>query len=67
MGLDVRFTSDGQQIIAIYYNKVFIWSLQLDELLKKGCEQVRDYLKTNPNVKNEDRKLCDDIPMVNQK
>jgi len=71
----VRFTSDGQKIIAIgneynrinMENKVLIWSLQLDELLKKGCEQVQDYLKTNPNVKNEDRDLCDDIPGVNQK
>ena len=74
-GSDVRFTSDGQKIIAIsneyngtnIENKVLIWSLQLDELLKKGCGQVRNYLKTNPNVKNEDRDLCDDISGVNQK
>ena len=64
---DVRFTSDGQKIIAMSGDKVLIWSLNLDELLKKGCEQVRDYLKTNPNVKNEDKTLCDKIPGVNQK
>ena len=66
-GSDVRFTSDGQKIITMSDDQVLIWSLQLDELLKKGCEQVRDYLKTNPNVKNEDRDLCDDISGVNQK
>ncbi|MEA5576816.1 eIF2A-related protein [Anabaena sp. UHCC 0451] len=62
MGSDVRFSADGKQIIAMSGDQVLIWSWNLDELLKKGCEQVRDYLKTNPNVK--DTKLCDDILMV---
>jgi WD40 repeat protein len=37
------------------------WNLDLDELLVRGCNWLRDYLKTNPNVRECDRTLCDDI------
>ena len=35
--------------------------VKLNNLLKKGCNWIRDYLKTNPNVSESDRNLCDDI------
>ncbi len=39
-----------------------LWRLgEFDELLAKGCDRVRDYLKNNPNVSQSDRHLCDDI------
>jgi WD40 repeat protein len=33
----------------------------LDQLLARGCEWLRDYLTTNPNVRESDRHLCDNI------
>jgi WD40 repeat protein len=33
----------------------------LDQLLARGCEWLRDYLTTNPNVRKSDRHLCDNI------
>ncbi|MBD0361887.1 MAG: hypothetical protein ICV55_03750 [Coleofasciculus sp. C3-bin4] len=40
---------------------VILWNLDLDYLLKSGCDRLRDYLKTNPNVSQSDRTLCDGI------
>jgi WD40 repeat protein len=37
------------------------WNLSLDDLLVRGCKWLRDYLKTNPNVSERDRTLCDGI------
>ncbi|NES70415.1 MAG: hypothetical protein F6K24_36975 [Okeania sp. SIO2D1] len=33
----------------------------LDELLERGCNWVRDYLENNPEVDDSDKTLCDDI------
>jgi hypothetical protein len=35
--------------------------VQLDNLLMRGCNWLSDYLKTNPNVSESDRHLCDGI------
>jgi hypothetical protein len=40
---------------------VILWNLDLDELLVRGCNMVRDYLKTDPNVEESDRPLGDGI------
>ncbi|MEM9540748.1 MAG: WD40 repeat domain-containing protein [Cyanobacteria bacterium P01_E01_bin.42] len=60
-GNDINFSPDGKKIIAFGQEETLIWSLELDELLKLGCNKARDYLKTNPSVKESDRNLCDDI------
>ena len=39
----------------------FIQRKSLDELLARGCNWLRDYLQTNPNVRQSDRHICDDI------
>ncbi|BAZ20595.1 WD-40 repeat-containing protein [Kalymmatonema gypsitolerans NIES-4073] len=41
---------------------VKLWNLDLDDLLKRGCAWISDYLKYNPNVNKDDSHLCDDIP-----
>ncbi|MEL7408242.1 MAG: hypothetical protein AAFN00_15000, partial [Cyanobacteria bacterium J06558_2] len=34
-------------------------SLDLDEVMTRGCDWVQDYLTNNSNVSEEDRKICD--------
>ena len=38
----------------------------LEGLLEYGCNWIRDYLRTNPNVSESDRHLCDDLGDLNQ-
>lgn len=66
--LGVSFSSDKQRFASAGAdNTVKIWQLDgsnqevsdLDELLKQGCDWVRNYLENNPNIKESDRHLCD--------
>lgn len=60
---DLSFSPDGKTLaLGNSSGYIVLWNFDLDNLLSRGCYQVRDYLKTNPNVKPEDRHLCDDIP-----
>jgi WD40 repeat protein len=58
----VSFSPDSKTIVAADDSGTMIWSLDLDELMRQGCDWVRDYLK-NPTAKvdESDRTLCDDI------
>lgn len=41
-----------------------LWEIgKFNELLVKGCDRIRDYLKNNPNVNESDRHLCDNVPV----
>ena len=58
----VVFSRDGKTIATGSFDKtVKLWNLNLDDLLQHGCDWVHDYLKNNPNVKNDERQLCDDV------
>jgi hypothetical protein len=41
---------------------VILWNLEplnnLDAVLAKGCDWMRDYLHNNPNVSKSDRQIC---------
>ena len=61
----VTFSPDGKFIASASQDRTAIlWNLeqifQLD-FLQYGCNWVRDYLRTNADVKEEDRHLCDRI------
>lgn len=38
-----------------------LWDLDLDQLQKRACNQVSDYLSNNPNINEIERHLCDKI------
>ncbi|MFB2837789.1 eIF2A-related protein [Floridanema evergladense] len=56
---NISFSPDRLKIFAYGSAKPSLWSLNLDELLERGCNRIRDYLKNSPNVDDSDRTLCD--------
>ena len=69
---DIRFSPNGKTIGMIhkpfrglgnlgYLPSATFWSFDVDSLLVSGCNLLGDYLKTNPNVSDSDRHLCDGI------
>lgn len=67
-GNNISFSSDEQKILvwnSDYHKKLSLWSLNLNELLERGCRQVQDYLKNKPNADKSDHTLCDGIGTQN--
>jgi len=69
---EIAFSPDGQILASASEDStVILWSLErvrsLDRVIAFGCDRVRDYLRTNADVKEEDRHLCDRITNNTQK
>jgi WD40 repeat protein/energy-coupling factor transporter ATP-binding protein EcfA2 len=56
----VDFASETVASISSRDGTIKLWSLDLDDVMTRGCDWARDYLKNNPNVSEEDKKICDD-------
>ncbi|NEO21990.1 MULTISPECIES: TIR domain-containing protein [unclassified Moorena] len=55
----VSFSPNGKLMISASEEEgLLLWNLDLEDLLKRGCDRIRDYLKTNPNVSESDRQIC---------
>ena len=48
-----RFMISGEAQQGLY-----LWNLDLDNLLVRGCDRLSDYLASNPNLKANERNIC---------
>jgi WD40 repeat protein/energy-coupling factor transporter ATP-binding protein EcfA2 len=56
---NVFFTNDGKTLIS-GSDQIIFWNLDLNQLMKKGCQWLDNYLKNNPSgqKEREDYKIC---------
>jgi WD40 repeat protein/uncharacterized caspase-like protein len=57
--LDLNFNLSDRTLVSTEEQAgLFVWNLESDDLLKRACQNLKDYLKTNPNVSEGDAKIC---------
>jgi WD40 repeat protein len=62
----VSWSQDGQALaVGTEDNTAIVWNLDLEELLAKSCNWLRDYLNHNRDVKQSNRQLCQ--PLTREK
>ena len=63
---EVVFEPEGQSLAIAYLNEVYLVSdveqlIDINRLLVYGCDWLKDYLKSNPQLTESERQLCDGI------
>ncbi|MGL5873292.1 MAG: caspase family protein [Xenococcaceae cyanobacterium] len=57
--LDLNFNLSDRTLVSTEEQAgLFIWNLESNDLLKRTCQNLKNYLQTNPNVSQEDSNLC---------
>jgi WD40 repeat protein len=55
----VCFSPNGKILVSSGEDrKIIMWNLDLENLLMRGCQWLQEYLKTNINVSEEDKRTC---------
>ena len=55
----VCFSPNGKILVSTGEDhKIIMWNLDLDNLLMRGCQWLQEYLRTNLNVAEEDKRTC---------
>ncbi|WP_016952075.1 caspase family protein [Anabaena sp. PCC 7108] len=55
----ISFSSDNKILVSGGKNAgVMVWDLDLDDLLGRGCAKIKNYLQNNPNVREDERHIC---------
>ncbi len=55
----VCFSPNGKILVSTGEDrKIIMWNLDLENLLMRGCQWLQEYLRTNINVSEEDKRTC---------
>jgi hypothetical protein len=56
---DVQFSPDGQTLASASDDgRVILWNLNFDELVKRSCNLLHSYARSNPDLTSDLRNLC---------
>ena len=60
----VSLSQDGKTLVSgSVDHTIKVWNLDFDWLMERSCDWVHNYLQYNPNIKDEDRRLCKLTPL----